>query len=281
MTETIENSIGDKLSPVDEVVEVSQDIENKEDEQESAPKLSKYEQQALEKGWVPKDKYQGDLEDYVDAREFIKRGELFDHISKLNKKVKDQEKALEYLVDHNKKIHDVTYKKAMDDLISQQKQAAEMGNVNAVSQITDEIVKLREEQKNAPVIEEPAQIAAKEFIERNKSWYSENSADSRAMQAFAQAKADEISLQQPDLSPSEVFDLTEIEVKKSFAHKFAPAAPKVSSVLPNNPAPQGRDYAYQSLPDRVKKDIQLLQRNYKDFDMKKYINNLRMIGEIK
>ena len=98
------------------------------------------------------------------------------------------------------------------------------------------------------------------------------------MQAFSQAKADEISLSRPDLTPEEVFLMTEQAVKEKFSDKFE--KPKTASPV-LAPAPQApASVAYANLPDAIKKEIQTLQRHSKLFDVKKYIADCKLMGRI-
>lgn len=250
-------------------------------EKTETSKLSKHEEQALARGWKPKDQWQGEEDDFVDAKEFLRGGELRDHIHKINRKLKDLQGALDHSLERNQKLHEISYKKAMDDLLAQQRQATQSGNVNAVSQLTDQIVQLKEEIKASPPAVSSADKAAREFIERNKDWYASRAPDHIAMQAFSQAKADELSIQNPGLSAEEIFDMTETAVKTHFpqAFKEAKSERKTMDVLPpSQDAPRGA--AYSHLPERIKKDIQRLQRHSPEFDVKKYIADLKFVGEI-
>lgn len=271
MTEELNTPTVDVLETVEAPVEAT-----------DGPQLSKHEQAAIAKGWKPRDQFVGDEEDFVDAREFLRGAELRDHIHKLNRKMKDQQKALDYMLDHNKKIQETAYQKAMTDLIAQQKHAASMGDVGTVEHLTNEIVKMKTEHSVQPDVTTLANKAATAFIERNKSWYAEQSAEGRAMQAFAQAKADEISLARPDLDPEEVFSATEDEVKKMFSHRFRTTRDTVSPVLAPGIKPVKADGVnFESLPKEIQKDIQLMQRHAKNFDINKYVADLKMIGYLK
>src|SRR5512138_1524244 len=67
---------------------------------EGAAKPSNYETVAREKGWRPKEEYEGDHEAWVDAEEFIKRQPLFDKIKSQSKKLKELEKTIEAISVH-------------------------------------------------------------------------------------------------------------------------------------------------------------------------------------
>ena len=111
----------DNLAVTSETTEAS--ITPPENEKDEIVELSAHEKAALEKGWKPKDQFQGDPEDYVDAKAFLKGAELRDQIHRLNRKLKDNEKAMDYLIEHNKKVEEIAKKRALEELIAQQQQA--------------------------------------------------------------------------------------------------------------------------------------------------------------
>ena len=75
------------------------------------PELTGAEQQAYAQGWRPQDEWSGDPDKWVDANEFIFRGELMDRIQKQTKVINNQnaelgevKEALKVLAEHNKQI---------------------------------------------------------------------------------------------------------------------------------------------------------------------------------
>ena len=61
--------------------------ENLNQEQEQ-PTLSPIEEKAIQMGWRPKDQFEGDEEEFIDAKEFVRRQPLFDRIENQNKQLK-------------------------------------------------------------------------------------------------------------------------------------------------------------------------------------------------
>ena len=59
-----------------------------------------YEGAAREKGWRPKEEYEGDAEGWVGAEEFVKRQPLFDKIKVQSKRLKELEKTVEAMAKH-------------------------------------------------------------------------------------------------------------------------------------------------------------------------------------
>lgn len=104
---------------------------------------------AMDHGWRPKDEWQGDPDDWVSAREFNRRGELFARISKYGNENRELRESVKKLFDHNRKIYDAGYRKALDDLKLQRSQALEDGDIKKFNQVEDQIDTLKEEHTNA------------------------------------------------------------------------------------------------------------------------------------
>lgn len=48
--------------------------------EEKAPEYTKIELEAMDMGWRPKSEFNGDEDDFIDAKEFVRRKPLFDKI---------------------------------------------------------------------------------------------------------------------------------------------------------------------------------------------------------
>ena len=83
--------------------------------------LSPVQQEALDQGWVPKDQFDGDPEKFVDAGEFLRRGELFRKIESQSKEMKELRKALNELAKHNANVRKVEYERAVQSLKAEKK----------------------------------------------------------------------------------------------------------------------------------------------------------------
>lgn len=125
------------------------------------------EELAKEKGWVPQDEWQGDSEEWVPANEFLLRGELMGRISSqtgqiraLNSKLdqavskhKDLEKALRVLGEHNKKIAEIEYNKALQELRKTRSEAQAEGDHDLVAEIESKIDEVREASKTGDSVD--------------------------------------------------------------------------------------------------------------------------------
>jgi len=101
---------------------------------------------AMDHGWVPKDQWKGHVDEWIPAKVFNMRGELFSRIAKDKATISQMRESLDALVEHNKKIGEVAYKKALEDLKRDKRAALEDGDTSAVMRIDDEIEELRDTQ---------------------------------------------------------------------------------------------------------------------------------------
>ncbi len=181
--------------------------------------LTPTQEEALSQGWVPKDEFEGDPERFVDAGEFLRRGELFRKIESQSKEMKDMRKALQELAKHNSQIRDVEYKRALETLKKEKKDALNEGDADRVVDIDDRIdlVKAQQRQEAAQAVQQaiPQEIhpELKGWISRN-GWYETTA----SMRGWADARG--VELAQEGKSPTEVLNTLEREVKSRFSEKF-------------------------------------------------------------
>lgn len=182
--------------------------------------LSPVQQEALEQGWVPKDEFDGDPERFVDAGEFLRRGELFRKIEAQSKDIKKANAALAELARHNAKIREQEYARAVADLKAQKKTALSEGDADKVVEIDDKLDLVKDQQRLASQQQiQQAQIPQEVHPElqnwiSNNSWYETN----KGMRGWADARG--VELAEDGKSPREVLKTLEKEVKDRFKEKF-------------------------------------------------------------
>lgn len=189
-----------------------------EGQQEQAPALSPVQEQALSQGWVPKDDYKGDPEKWVDAAEFLRRGELFAKIEHQNRELKDVKRALQEITKLHRQVSEVEYQRALATLKAQKKEALENGDANAVIEADEAIDAVKEHQRaaqQAPQVEASGETHP-EFVEwkTKNAWY-ENDPD---LNAWANGLAPRYVSQ--GLTPAQVLQKLSEEVKVKFPNKF-------------------------------------------------------------
>ena len=190
-------------------------------EQTEQKQLSAVEQKAVEQGWRPKEEFSGDPEAFIDAAEFVRRGELFTKIEHQSKELKQVRAALEALKEHNSKIKETEYKRALKTLDEARKQALIEGETDRFFALEEKIEEVKAEKADfdsslndikAPIEQElnPEFVS---WVNKN-NWYESN----KAMRAYADKLG--VELAQEGHRPTKVLEMVEAEIKKEFAHKF-------------------------------------------------------------
>lgn len=199
--------------------ELEQQVEQQE--QPEQKQLSAVEQKAVEQGWRPKEEFSGDPEAFIDAAEFVRRGELFAKIGHQSKELKQVRAALEALKEHNSKIKETEYKRALKTLDDARKQALVDGETDRFFALEEKIEEVKAEKAEydtslnsvAPASEQELNPEFVSWVNRN-NWYESN----KAMRAYADKLG--VELAQEGHRPARVLELVEAEIKKEFAHKF-------------------------------------------------------------
>ena len=204
---------------------------------ETAKELSPMEQKALEQGWRPKEEFNGDPESFIDAAEFVRRGELFSKIEHQSKELKQVRQALEALKDHHSKVKETEYKRALASLDSARKQALADGETERFFALEEKIEEVKAEKaefdaelKSVPTKDAPQ--PPQEFVNwvNQNKWYESD----KAMRAYADRLGAELASSYP---PATVLTMVEKEVKKEFSHKFT--NPKTTRPMAVEPAGRG------------------------------------------
>lgn len=237
--------------------------------------LSPVEQRAMEQGWVPQDQWDGPEDQWRPAKEFLDRGELFEKINAQNRDLKELRKALVDLRNHNAKIAEIEYKRALADLKSQKREALADGNVDAVMDIDDKIEAVKEAQQAhaAPEVPQPSEVNPifQTWLQRNK-WFESN----RVMRAYANDLGKELAMR--GLSPAEVLEQVEQEVKKEFADKFRnPARERPGAVEGSTHKGRSGSSETMELTDMERQVMQRLIKTIPGFTKEKYLADLKKI----
>lgn len=186
--------------------------------QEQIAQPNEYEVKAREAGWRPKEEFSGDPEQWIDAKEFVQRGVLYDRVHKLTQQNKQMERTLNQLAEHNRKVEQAAYKQALADLKAQKRAALDSGDTDAVIELDERLLEVRDaareydKQATAQANQPPQEYF--DFASRNV-WYTKDA----AMTAYADAIGKQ--LQQNGVADAATF-FQEVEraVKREFAHKF-------------------------------------------------------------
>ena len=180
-----------------------------------------FEQKALDMGWRPKEEWDGAEEDFIEAKEFVRRQPLFEKIESQSKRMKQIEQAFEALKTHHTKVKETEYQRALLSLKTARKDALRDGNTEAALAYEEKIEDIEQQktefESEAQKIDVPKTgTEAPEFTAWKKvnSWYSKD----EELRTFADTYG--ISLARQGKEPAEVLKLVEQRVRKSFPEKF-------------------------------------------------------------
>jgi hypothetical protein len=198
-------------------------------EQTSQP--TKWESAARASGWVPLDEWEGDPDDHVDAKEFVRRGELFHKISSQSSEIKDLKKAIGSLMEHHQKVKETEFTRALEYLKQQKKSALEEGDADKLMAVDEAIDTLKQEKKS----EVQANTAQKkngptpvfvQWVQQN-AWYLKDPelrtfADDVGVGAYQRSGG--------QLGEQELYEMVKQRVIKAFPEKFKGSGNKTSAV---------------------------------------------------
>lgn len=181
-------------------------------------KLTPIQEKALDQGWKPKEQFEGDESEFIDAAEFVRRGELFQKIEHQSKELKSVKQALEAFKQHHSKVAESEYNRALKSLQESRKQAFVDGETEKAFAIEEQIEEVKAEKATAQ--REAATPAVQELNPEFVAWTGKNPwyQSDRAMRSYADSVG--LDLARQGFSPSEVLRKVEEDVRKEFAHKF-------------------------------------------------------------
>lgn len=253
-----------------------------ESTEQVAPERPAIEARAMEMGWRPKEDFQGDEDDFIDAKEFVRRQPLFEKIESQSKQIKAVTKALESFKTHYTRVEQAAVEKAILQLKHQRKEALSDGDGDRFELLDDEIKKAEakvveiEQVKQAPLVEEEVTHPEWKAFNARNPWYNST--------GYMRKYADEVgvSLAQTGMSPSEVLKEVEKAVRKEFPTKFVNPnkehAPEVGASRGiSNPRKGGDE---NKLSDSQRKIMNDLVRQGV-LTKEEYIADLRSIGQLK
>jgi hypothetical protein len=235
----------------DEIVvdeEVDQPGDDGDGAQVKEPEYTKIELEALEMGWKPKSEFDGEEDDFIDAKEFVRRQPLFDKIESNSKELKAVRKALEQFKKHYGSVEQAAYQRALNELKAARREALTNSDGDAFDKFDDQIKKVEADAAAArivaeqPVAEEPQ--VPQEFIlwKQKNTWYDRK----EHMRVYADKLG--IDFRNQGLNPQQILNRVETEIRSVFPHEFRNPnkdnAPDVESSRKQQPRSNGKDSEY-------------------------------------
>ncbi len=198
--------------------------------QNSEEVYSKVEQQALLKGWLPKEQYSGNPDDWIPAHQFVKNGEfrtqyksVSDELKKMNDKLLSMSReqarifAQERADDAKKKKREAFEARNVDEMEQYEKIYNQYNaQLESLSQEVPQTQQSTDQKSQQPQI--PQEIL--QFRARNSDWFNSNHPINTAMSTFAAGLYDRLVTDHPEWDIMRRLGEVEIEVKKQFPQEF-------------------------------------------------------------
>lgn len=247
-------------------------VEGAEGAEGTEVKTDTHEEKARPKGWRPLEEWDGDPEEWVDAKEFIRRVPLFEKNHKLSKKVKDLEKTLFELKGHMGKVGEAAYNKAVNDLMAQRDAAIDDGDKEQVKAI-DKAIKEAETLK--PDESDKVHPAITAWEADNGEWFYKD----QEIADFGMAYFQRYLARSPGKF-EEGLEAMETAIKKAYPEKFENPKRKAPPVVEAGAA-QGakKKYTRADLSDDQRKVMGNFVRQG-IMSEEDYIKQLVEIGEV-
>lgn len=162
------DELNGSMDPTDEQVEETPEIEGEQLEAEEAPEveeatLTESQQKAADIGWVPKHKFKGNPEDWVDADEFMRQRPIRERLSAQYAETKSLKKRLDAVIKYQTNLEQKVREKVIAEFEAKKKEAVKFGDVEAYEAAdqelkkvaAEELPKFDEEEEAKPVPEIP------------------------------------------------------------------------------------------------------------------------------
>lgn len=152
--------------------------ESADDTETEEREFSEIEQKALSMGWKPKEEFEGNPDDWRDAKEYVDRDSLFRKIHNQGRELRKTQEALNALIEHNKKLSEAQREAERERLNAAKAEALEDGDYGKATNIDTEIDAMNQAEDdilNVPEFEptpEESELFV-QFKDRNQ-WYGTN-----------------------------------------------------------------------------------------------------------
>lgn len=238
-----------------------------------------HESKASELGWVSKEEWveQGkDPDDWKPAKLFLEHGDMIGKIRSQAKELDDTRRAMQFVHAKNQEVYARGYQQAITELRQQKRAALADGDFVKADELDEKIDVTKAELTKVvhtppPVVQNQVDPKFIEWSKRN-GWYGEP-----RLQKFADAIAIEyININKGQVTPDDVFDFVEKEIKKEFPHKF----PKKTQGAPN-PDGEGRANKGGTTSNRLEPKLAQAEANMSDQEKSIMRTMIRQTGMTK
>jgi hypothetical protein len=249
------------------------------DTQSEQPEYSEVELEAMKFGWKPESEFVSkNGRKWKTAEKFLEDKPLYDKIDEQHKTVKDLKRALDAMRKHYDTVRETEYKRALDELKAQRRQALEEGDLVRAEEIRDEIDETKQRAPKPEVVEDNTRVAdALKVWKGENDWYEQD----EDMTAYADGYGNKLLKQGVD--PVEVLEQVTKKVRAAFPQKFRnpnrDTAPRVEGNARKGSGRSGPDDSFMSPAE-----IQIMERFLKSgapITREEYIRDMKKSKGVK
>ena len=236
------------------------------------PKLDPIEEHARAKGWRPESEFNGNPEDFVSAKEYMRVGEMIDRQKNLERQLKAVAKQNQ---DMYKKFQDAEiqgYQRAVEELKLSRQEALEVGDAARADQITDQMNSYKETINQEQQKAKQAQVSPDvvDFCERNKDWFR---VDQKLTQ-LAIIRDHELRIKHPEKTDSEIFQIVENE----FSPRKRANPPPVATPSRSSESVSKTKFSINDLTRDERDVFNGIKQADPNFTVDQYVKQLKEIG---
>lgn len=226
--------------------------------QEEIREFTEIEKSAMDQGWKP-DVSLEEGKEFISAEEFLRRGELFDKIANQKGEINNLKHIVKKFSEEFKNVQQRSYEKALAEIEAKQREAAEIGDIEAFDKAKDDAAKLNAEIKEQVdkldvKVEEEAKTSEtipefEDFKKRNDFWYNTDNFNNYQMVKEAESFEQYLLQTKPHLTVKEALLEIEGHVREKFPGRFAnPNKTKAAAVTA---APKGTVATKNAVDDEL------------------------------
>ncbi len=267
-----------------EIEHTEETVSERETVETSESQYTETEKQAMEQGWNPN--HNGPNK--KSAEQFLRDGSFFKKIDEQKKEISELKSLVKQQLDHNKKIEQASYEKALKDLQAAKYKAVQEGDIDAYNHIENQ-TKIVQEQLNQNAPQQPVQNGKSaeltNFLETNKNWFNLETPENRRMAAMAnsifQIEVEEANRFGYQVNEAELLKKVEKEIKETFKHRFENTNQKKPSLVTNSTTSgsTGSSIEYKGLTKQQQELIKRVKKIDPTFKTEDYIKQLKLTGD--
>jgi CRISPR/Cas system CSM-associated protein Csm2 small subunit len=252
--------------------------------EDGGDELSATEATAREQGWTPKEQFRGDPNDWIDADEYVKRGDprylrkqlgqTERQLRKLEQQRTADQTAFEQRLTKMETLNKVQRRKMYAEIESTRRAAAAVGDMEEYdrqNEMEQQLYQAEQEAGKATAKEEPETKAVKPHPDVEK-WVSENLwfTKNKMLNRAAEGIHEQLMEDEPGLTIAENLAKTRAEVIKRFPEKFSktPQAKNGHSAVESGAraaqAPKGKGFTDIPGEERKVMEAHIKEGLYKD-----------------